>query len=134
MLPIVPNYLQNPTFPYKGGHIEVNKQNEISLDDTVWLRTETHKTASESAVRPLKTNTLDVLTVKVRIADHIETDFVEVDVCPLTYSRILEVFCDELDISCDEVRKIRKLPNVVIRKDRDVERLKGGEELEVVLI
>ena len=31
------------------------------------------------------------------------------------------------------IAKIRKLPNILVRKDRDVQRLKEGQELEVVL-
>ena len=41
--------------------------------------------------------------------------------------------CDELEISIDDVAKLRKLPNVLIRKDRDVVRLKNEQELELVL-
>lgn len=32
-----------------------------------------------------------------------------------------------------QILKIRKLPNILIRKDRDVQRLRDGQELEVVL-
>ena len=62
-----------------------------------------------------------------------ESDFVEVEVPALTYSALLRACCEELDLSSTEVAKIRKLPNVLIRKDKDVQRMKEGQELEVVL-
>lgn len=32
-----------------------------------------------------------------------------------------------------QIAKIRKLPNILVRKDRDVQRFKEGQELEVIL-
>jgi hypothetical protein len=133
-LPIVPNYLQNPVFPYVSAGEDVNKENEVKLDNKMLFNDEESTTTLESAVASLTTKVLDVLTVKVRIAEDKETDFVEVDVVSLTYQCLLDACCQELEISNHCVRKIRKLPNVIVRKNRDVERLKEGQELEVVLV
>ena len=76
---------------------------------------------------------LGELTVRVRIADSGETDFVEVDVKELTYLSLLKCCCEELEVPLQEVLKLRKLPNILIRKDKDVSRLGHGQELEMVL-
>ena len=57
----------------------------------------------------------------------------EVEVRPVTYMALLAACCEELELSSSDVAKIRKLPNVLIRKDKDVQRMKDGQELEVVL-
>jgi len=38
-----------------------------------------------------------------------------------------------LDIPTSDVVKIRKLPNVWVRKDQDVQRMREGQELEIIL-
>ena len=57
----------------------------------------------------------------------------EVEVRPVTYQALLAVCCEELEVGSGDVAKIRKLPNVLVRKDRDVQRMREGQELEVVL-
>jgi hypothetical protein len=128
------SYWENPVFPYVSAGEDVNKENEVKLDNKMLFNDEESTTTLESAVASLTTKVLDVLTVKVRIAEDKETDFVEVDVVSLTYQCLLDACCQELEISNHCVRKIRKLPNVIVRKNRDVERLKEGQELEVVLV
>ena len=73
------------------------------------------------------------MIAKVRIADSEETDFVEVEVEGGSYLNLLQALCDELEVPLEAVVKIRKLPNILIRKDKDVARLVGGQELELVL-
>ena len=73
------------------------------------------------------------LLVKVRVCGSGECDFVEVEVGALTYPALVAVCCEELELTTADVAKIRKLPNVLVRKDRDVQRMKDGQELEVVL-
>ena len=51
----------------------------------------------------------------------------------LSYSSLLKSCCEELEVAPHEIAKIRKLPNVLIRKDKDVQRLKEGQELEVIV-
>ena len=71
--------------------------------------------------------------VKVRISGSGESDFVEVEVPSLSYSALLKCCCEELEVSPHEITKIRKLPNVWVRKDKDVQRMKEGQELEVII-
>ena len=71
--------------------------------------------------------------VKVRIADSGESDFVEVEVEGMTFMVLLQACCEELGVGLSDVAKLRKLPNILLRKDRDVQRLKQGQELELVL-
>ena len=52
---------------------------------------------------------------------------------PVTYLALLTACCEELEVAAVDVAKIRKLPNVLVRKDRDVQRMRDGQELEVVL-
>ena len=74
-----------------------------------------------------------LLLVKVRVNGSGESDFVEVEVAPPTYSALISACCEELELAISEVVKIRKLPNILVRKDRDVQRMKDGQELEVVV-
>lgn len=76
-----------------------------------------------------------VLKVRIQNTNIRENDFIEVELDrqELTYRALLRVCCRELDISAEHVEKIRKLPNTMLRKDKDVARLQDFQELEVVL-
>ncbi|XP_023687038.1 ankyrin repeat domain-containing protein 40 isoform X1 [Paramormyrops kingsleyae] len=76
-----------------------------------------------------------VLKVRIQNPNARENDFIEVELDrqELTYRSLLRVCCRELGISADHVEKIRKLPNTMLRKDKDVARLQDFQELEVVL-
>ena len=69
----------------------------------------------------------------MRVSGSGESDFVEVEVPSLNYSSLLKSCCEELEVAPHEAAKIRKLPNVLIRRDKDVQRLKEGQELEIIL-
>ena len=84
----------------------------------------------QDSLASLSTNPL---LVKVRVVGSGESDFVEVEVPSATYPALLKACCEELEVQTTDVVKIRKLPNVWVRKDRDVQRMKEGQELEVVL-
>ena len=71
--------------------------------------------------------------MKARVAESGERDFVEVELESLTYQALLSACCEELEVRAHEVHKIRKLPNVWVRKDKDVQRLRDEQELELVL-
>lgn len=73
------------------------------------------------------------LIVKVRVFGSGETDFYEVEVPTLTYESLVKSCAEELEVDTFQIVKIRKLPNILIRRDRDVLRLQEGQELEVVL-
>ncbi len=72
------------------------------------------------------------VTFKVRVAER-DIDFVEVELSSPTYQSLLAGICDEFELTPSDVAKIRKLPNVLVRKDKDVQRLKEGQELEIIL-
>ncbi|CAL8270566.1 unnamed protein product [Lota lota] len=76
-----------------------------------------------------------VLKVRIQNPNTRENDFIEVELDrqELTFRSLLRVCCRELDISAEHVEKIRKLPNTLLRKDKDVARLQDFQELEVVL-
>jgi hypothetical protein len=108
-LPIIPNYLRNPVFPY---------------------------ISSQSTSVPLNTIT-ETITLLCRIAnDPTETDYVEFDFNKIptngSFDRLLSNIRHELDI--DHIDKLRRLPCIRIRNDRDVERLKDNHMLEVVCL
>ncbi|KAJ3601247.1 hypothetical protein NHX12_032220 [Muraenolepis orangiensis] len=76
-----------------------------------------------------------VLKVRIQNPNSRENDFIEVELDrqELTFRSLLRVCCRELDIGAEHVEKIRKLPNTMLRKDKDVARLQDFQELEVVL-
>jgi hypothetical protein len=93
---------------------------------------EQNSTTTHQPSSPSSTTHPSVL-VKVRVCGSGECDFVEVEVKPVTYLALLAACCEELELASSDVAKIRKLPNVLIRKDKDVQRMRDGQELEVVL-
>ncbi|XP_032641048.1 ankyrin repeat domain-containing protein 40-like isoform X1 [Chelonoidis abingdonii] len=76
------------------------------------------------------------LVLKVRIQNLRENDFIEIELDrqELTYQDLLRVSCCELGVNQEQVEKIRKLPNTLVRKDKDVARLQDFQELELVLM
>lgn len=75
------------------------------------------------------------LVLKVRVQNLRDNDFIEIELDrqELTYQDLLRVSCCELGVNPEEVEKIRKLPNTLLRKDKDVARLQDFQELELVL-
>ncbi|NXG25039.1 ANR40 protein, partial [Grallaria varia] len=76
-----------------------------------------------------------VLKVRIQNPNLRENDFIEIELDrqELTYKELLRVSCHELGVKPEHVHKIRKLPNTVLRKDKDVARLQDFQELELVL-
>ncbi|KAM8947408.1 ankyrin repeat domain-containing protein 40 [Pelodytes ibericus] len=76
-----------------------------------------------------------VLKVRVQVTAPADNDFIEVEMDrdELTYRELLRVCCYELSVHPEQVEKIRKLPNTILRKDKDVARLQDFQELELVL-
>ena len=72
--------------------------------------------------------------IKARIANNEEEDFVEIELENCTsFENFQKCVCDELEVSAEDVKKIRKLPNILVRKDKDVLRLTDKDYLELVL-
>lgn len=118
-LPFTPNYLQNPTFPY----------GDMARTEDLTHETIPASTPPNSSYK----HAIAPLVVKVRVCNSEDTDFVEIEVLDLKYQTLLEICAMELEIDVTSIAKIRKLPDILVRKDRDVQRMKSGQELEVVL-
>lgn len=75
------------------------------------------------------------LVLKVRIANCGDPDFIEIELQKneLTFARLVKICCEELNTSPNQISKIRKLPNTILRKDKDVQRLTDYQEIELVL-
>lgn len=83
--------------------------------------------------QPATTSTETVL--KARIANHAEQDFIEVDLdnINMTFGGLVSLLCSELSVDSKHIIKVRKLPNTIIRNDKDVRRLRDFQEIEIVL-
>ena len=75
------------------------------------------------------------LVVKVRVANVSEKDFIEIELDRkrLNFENLMTTMCSELQVNRTLVHKIRKLPDTIVRKDKDVKRLRDFQELELVL-
>ena len=123
-----PNYLRSPQLVY------VDRMSSRPADTTTHTATKVLPVVEKAQSNPMPAAVAQhSLTVKVRVAGDSETDFVEVDVDDLTFSGLLKACANELDLRQEDIVKVRKLPNVLVRKDRDVQRLTVGTELEVCL-
>ena len=60
-------------------------------------------------------------------------DFVEVDVPFRSYDVLTKSICQDLSITPKAISRLRKLPDVWVRKDSDVRRMTDNVEIEVVL-
>lgn len=141
-LPIVPNYLRNPEFFYaakdESGRLSHREQGisttnnqELSLVNGQQQGVNTSSNSySSCAAQPG-----EEIVLKLRIADTDEKDFIEVDLHRrnLTFQTLEKVCCEELSIEAKNIKKIRKLPNTIVRNDKDMTRLLPFQELEVVL-
>lgn len=113
-LPIMPNYIKMPPIHNK----------EYS-----------HSTNGTLPRRQAPQENVDELVLKVRVANGGDPDYIEVELArnELTYYSLLRVCCEELGLNASQVLRIRKLPNTMLRKDKDVQRLQQMQELEVVV-
>lgn len=73
------------------------------------------------------------LVFKLRIAYSTDTDFIEVEIerSELNYQHFLVVCCSELGLNSKYVERLRKLPNTRLRKNRDVQRLRDFEVINI---
>uniref|UniRef100_A0A0L8HHF2 Uncharacterized protein n=1 Tax=Octopus bimaculoides TaxID=37653 RepID=A0A0L8HHF2_OCTBM len=86
---------------------------------------------SDSTIHQL----LGEIVLRARVANVEEQDYIEIELdrSSLTFDALLNLLCQELNIDKRLVYKIRKLPNTIIRKDKDVKRLVDFQELELIL-
>ncbi|GCB70348.1 hypothetical protein scyTo_0010766 [Scyliorhinus torazame] len=130
-LPFLPNYLANPCFPYVGSQ-EADSSQTAATGSPMALKPSPMPQVQNGAppgppatFQPLFfTGTFPVneqeLILKVRIQNPAirDNDFIEVELdrTELTYKALLTVSCRELDVHPEQVEKIRKLPNTLLRK------------------
>lgn len=144
-LPIVPNYLRNPEFfyaqnasvegrPEKWGRAERDDSRRGNKDCS-FVNNNHEDINSGLNSSSVYAQPGQEIVLKLRIADSEDGDFIEVDFhrSSLTYQNLKTVCCEELGIEAKDIKKIRKLPNTIVRNDRDMKRLQPFQELEVVL-
>lgn len=141
-LPIQPNYLQHPVFPYSSPLSEKPRKTESapqSVPSLSLMTLNSHQRSNgvvqsspESAHRPQPDQEL---VIKARVANITETDFIEVELSwdKLSFYNLMDTLTKELQVEPSLVQKIRKLPDTIVRKDKDVQRLQPFQELELVL-
>ena len=152
----VPNYLRNPVFPYGSGskkqQAENNKNHQqkafvtplrstkdsnntsafISSNSNKNLDQQNGSSTTQQRIVVDGDDGDDELVLKLRCPSQQETDFIEVEMKKdeLTYENLLGIGMREFGL--DRVTKIRKLPDTIVRKDKDVKRLKQFQELEFI--
>lgn len=125
-LPIVPHYLKHPLFPY--GDFSQHEP-DIKLNKAEPIVTTKQQPESSNCV----TQECNSLLLKLRVQGSRESDFIEIEVPSLSYQSLLKSCAEELEVEVSRIAKVRKLPDVLIRNDRDVKRMRGGQEIEVIL-
>lgn len=136
-LPFLPNYLAYPEFTYarSNGITKGKESTEISKSENMQNGDQSSNTQHSIKDKfPINLPDED-LVIKTRIADITDKDFIEIDFekSSLTFEKLLTSICQELMISKSDVIKLRKLPNTILRNDKDVQRLSNFQELEVIL-
>ena len=137
----VPNYLRNPVFPYGKGRKENSENSSSAFTSNGTSATEKKGmsafTSNNTSIIENKSSTTKLdeeeeLVLKLRCPSLHETDFIEVEMNmnELTYDNLVEIGMREFGL--DRVTKIRKLPDTIVRKDKDVKRLKQFQELEII--
>ncbi|XP_031831772.1 ankyrin repeat domain-containing protein 40 isoform X1 [Nomia melanderi] len=112
--------------------------NDITMHNNIpkYLKNDFVHGTVDSEIHRMTCNGLytDELILKIRIADALDPDFIEVEICQnnLTYQTLIDICCQELNIDCTQIVKLRKLPNTKLRKDKDIQRLQNFQEIEVV--
>ena len=131
-LPIVPHYLEHREFPYSQQREELLNRELLTHHELSYTSGHKRKITGEDELAN-KRRSPDVLMVKCRVAGCGDDDFVEVEVAPPTFANLVLSCCQELYVNMDSVNKVRKLPNVAVRSDKEVMRFVPYQEIELVL-
>ena len=85
---------------------------------------------------PLSDSSASFQPIVVKVRESGERYFVEMELNEPTYTALLSACCEELELELEPSDKVRiyKLPDVLVRKNKDVGRLKDGQKLEVEVI
>ena len=85
--------------------------------------------ASTTLVRPPVVQSVTEPTIFIKLKG--DQDVVELDLPIAGLAKLKVNIGDDLNLPLERIVKIRKLPNILIVKDRDVDRLKNGDVLEI---
>ncbi|KAL4239925.1 Ankyrin repeat domain-containing protein 40 [Mactra antiquata] len=131
-LAIQPSYLKYPVFPYNSDQSRSSEQQIIPDPGCQEYQQHTEHSTTPSRNLPVDP---DEIVLKARVAYGMEKDFIEVEISRnhMTYENLMSILTKELAVERHLVYKIRKLPNTILRKDKDVRRLVDYQELELVL-
>ncbi|XP_050412335.2 ankyrin repeat domain-containing protein 40 [Patella vulgata] len=131
-LPITPNYIANPPFPHVKNTPQIEKDQGRQKES---FNMNGNHSNSEIRRSNHGNSTENEIVLKARIANMEETDFIEIELdrSTLTFVALVKLLCDELKVDSKLVQKVRKRPDTIVRKDKDVARLKDFQELELVL-
>lgn len=124
----IPNYLKHPVFPYINNLSSKNSYPFAELNESSVQQPTPNRW-------PSQTNNNE-LVLKIRTANSEEKDFIEIELeDDFTFDNLVKTCIKELNIALEnyDIEKLRKLPNTIIRKDKDVLRLQQFQEIEVVL-
>eukprot|EP00914_Ancora_sagittata_P016027 GHVO01031994.1.p1 GENE.GHVO01031994.1~~GHVO01031994.1.p1 ORF type:complete len:268 (-),score=33.53 GHVO01031994.1:84-887(-) len=130
-----PSYLAHPPFPYASIPTAPRSMEPPNLMSMKLNDNHAPGRLPASSHYASGITDIDELVIKIRIAKGAEPDFIEVELDRkrLTYENLMSTMCSELQVNRTLVQKIRKIPDTVVRKDKDVRRFHDFQELELVL-
>ena len=143
----VPNYVQYPQFPYSESAVEFAQRIGIQLNATTTVDSSSgfvdkdhffqdpNSKTMEQQEQKASTENKGTLVLKFRIAEAEEEDFIEIELdrkCS-SFSSLVDACLTEFGVDKSKLKKIRKLPNTIVRNDRDVKRLTQFQEMEIIL-
>lgn len=137
----VPNYILNPDFPYSESAAEFARRLGIhhspmrtsASNSEGFNKSHALSNCNDKQLTP-EENEGD-LVLKFRIAGSDEKDFIEIELdrqC-ISFTALVDICLKEFNVERSKLKKIRKMPNTIVRNDRDVKRLKQFQEMEIVI-
>jgi len=133
----VPNYLRNPEFVY------LNSDRFMVIDDepkevpdepknkTPLAKSKKYFDVKDNSAEDTS-NECSMITVRVRV--NTDNDFIEFDFdkSSTTFEEFKDLCVRELELERNRpIELIRKLPNILIRSIKDIQRLKNEQEIEI---
>lgn len=109
---------------------------KVQLPDYKAPQTSNTSTTINSIVNRNMQSFEEELVLKIRTSDPPDQDFIEIEIPlnNLSYENVFRICCEELQVLPQNVQKLRKLPNTIVRKDKDVQRLQNFQEMELVMV
>jgi hypothetical protein len=128
----VPNFIKNPPFHYANDSF-YSPSDQIQSKELPVQNIESIKSIKNTNLGVFGSNEALKFTKTIKIKDIDEIDFIEIDLDTenTTIEKFKEIIRDELELNF-EILKIRKLPNILIRNNKDIKRLKDDQEIEII--